>query len=111
MLIGVYYKSPKICIRFLLIFQHVCAPLKVVVLRNLFDPREFDEDASRILEYSSRLREHCAKFGRVTKAWLPDGYSQIFRSYVFGPSGFWTMAPLRYTAKFEPSLFLECARV
>ena len=29
------------------------------------------------------------------KAWLPDGYSQIFRSYVFGPSGFWTMAPLR----------------
>ena len=30
------------------------------------------------------------------KPWLPDGYSQIFRSYVFGPSGFWTMAPLRY---------------
>ena len=30
------------------------------------------------------------------KAWLPDGYSQIFRSYVFGSSGFWTMAPLRY---------------
>ena len=22
-----------------------------------------------------------------TKAWLPDGYSQIFISYVFGPSG------------------------
>ena len=21
------------------------------------------------------------------QAWLPDGYSQIFRSYVFGPSG------------------------
>ena len=35
----------------------------------------------------------------LTVAWLPDGYSQIFRSYVFGPSGFWTMAPLRYTAK------------
>ena len=26
---------------------------------------------------------------------MPDGYSQIFRMYVFGPSGFWTMAPLR----------------
>ena len=26
------------------------------------------------------------------QAWLPDVYSQIFRSYVFGPSGFWTMA-------------------
>ena len=23
----------------------------------------------------------------VCKPWLPDGYSQIFRSYVFGPSG------------------------
>ena len=34
--------------------------------------------------------------------WLPDGYSQIFRlyQYVFGPLGFWTIAPLRYTAKF-----------
>ena len=40
----------------------------------------------------------------VSQAWLPDGYSQIFRSYVFGPSGFWTMAPLRYGAKFDPFL-------
>ena len=36
------------------------------------------------------------------RAWLPDGYSRILRSYVFGPSGFWTMAPLRYAAKFDP---------
>ena len=34
------------------------------------------------------------------QVWLPDGYSQIFRWYVFGPSGFWTLAPLRYAAKF-----------
>ena len=34
-----------------------------------------------------------------SKAWLPDGDSQILRSNVFGPSGFWTMAPLRYAAK------------
>ena len=45
------------------------------------------------------------------ETWLPDGYSQIFRSYVFGPSGFWTMAPLRYAAKFDPFLSLDCARV
>ena len=32
---------------------------------------------------------------RRSRAWLPDGYSQIFRLYVFDPSGFWTMAPLR----------------
>ena len=36
--------------------------------------------------------------------WLQDGYSQIFRSYVVGPWGFWTMAPLRYTAKLDPFL-------
>ena len=45
----------------------------------------------------------------LVKTGLPDGYSQIFRSYVFGPSGFWTMAPLRYAAKFDPFLSLDCA--
>ena len=33
----------------------------------------------------------------------------IFRSYVFGPSGFWTMAPLCYAAKFDPFLSFDCA--
>ena len=42
------------------------------------------------------------------KAWLPDGCSQIFISDVLGPSGFWTMAPLRYAAKFDPFLSLDC---
>ena len=56
------------------------------------------------------------KSGRVQKlshnqAWLPDGYSQIFKLYVFSPSGFWTIAPLRYAAKFDPFLSLDCARV
>ena len=38
-------------------------------------------------------------------AWLPDGYSRIFRSYLFGPLGFWTMAPLRYVLpRLGPSL-------
>ena len=43
------------------------------------------------------------------KAWLPDGYSLIFRFCVFGPSGFWTMAPLRYAANSDPFLFSDCA--
>ena len=47
--------------------------------------------------------------GLQWSTWLPDGYSQIFRWYVFGPSGFWTMAPLRYAAKFDPFLSLDCA--
>ena len=40
---------------------------------------------------------------------MPDGYSQIFRLFVFGPPGFWTMAPLRYGAKCELFLSLDCA--
>ena len=35
----------------------------------------------------------------------------FLESYVFGPSGFWTMAPLCYAAKFDPFLSLDCARV
>ena len=35
----------------------------------------------------------------------------LLRLYVLGPSGFWTMAPLRYAAKFDPFLSLDCARV
>ena len=46
---------------------------------------------------------------KESQAWLPDGYSRILRSYVFCPSGFWTMAPLRYAAKFDPFLSLDCA--
>ena len=47
--------------------------------------------------------------GALFQAWLPDGYSRIFRPYVFAPSGFWTMAPLRCAAKFDPFLSLDCA--
>ena len=43
------------------------------------------------------------------KAWLPDGCSRIFRSYVFGSLGFWTMAPLHYAAKFDPFFSLDCS--
>ena len=39
---------------------------------------------------------------------MPDGYSQIFRSYAFGPPGFWTMAPLCYAVKF--AIWQPCRR-
>ena len=45
----------------------------------------------KLLGYQGELLLPC-------HAWLPDGYSRIFRSYVFGPLGFWTMAPLRCSA-------------
>ena len=35
--------------------------------------------------------------------------SQILISFVFGPSGFWTIAPLRYAAKFDLFLSLDWA--
>ena len=54
-------------------------------------------------------KEELLKGVKARDAWLPDGYSQIFRSYLFGPSSFWTMAPLRYAAKFDPFLSLDCA--
>ena len=37
--------------------------------------------------------------------------AEFLESYVFGPLGLWTMAPLRYAAKFDPFLSLDCARV
>ena len=51
----------------------------------------------------------CAIAMGTANTWLPDGYSHIFRLYGFGPLGFWTMAPLRYAAKFDPFLSLDCA--
>ena len=55
---------------------------KVIVVRNLFDPDEFVTDATRILEYSSRLREQCSKFGSVGKVVVydkhPEGIAQVF---------------------------------
>ena len=37
--------------------------------------------------------------------------ARFLESYVFGPSGFLTMAPLCYAAKFDPFLSLDCAWV
>ena len=54
----------------------------------------------RSLERKQREKKEIErKLEKCLKGWLPDGDSQILRLYVFGPSGFWTMAPLRYTGK------------
>ena len=48
-----------------------------------------------------QLHSRCVAPLSVGVGWkgarLPDGYSQIFGSYMFDPSGIWTMAPLHYT--------------
>ena len=51
---------------------------------------------------------HCKIHANALTSRLLDCYSQIYRSYVFGPSGFWTMAPPRYTAKVDPFLSPDC---
>ena len=63
----------------------------------------------RRMEFAKRRIQKTRKKQHLIQAWLPDGYSQIFRLYVFGPSGFWTMASLRCAAKFDPFLSLDCA--
>ena len=40
---------------------------------------------------------------------LPDGNSQISRLYVLAALKSWTMAPRRYTTKFDPFLSMDCA--
>ncbi len=55
---------------------------KVIVIKNLFDPAEFDRKPELILEYSNHLREHCSKFGTVRRVVLydkhPEGVAQVF---------------------------------
>ena len=66
---------------------------------------------SNLIVLSQRIRKiiQIQKLNTVVPSWVPTGYSQIFISYVFGTSGFWTMAPLRYTAIFDSFLSLDCA--
>ena len=49
------------------------------------------------------IETYCAKHG------CQMAIAGFLGSYVFGPSGFWTMAPLRYAAKLDPFLSLDCA--
>lgn len=55
---------------------------KSIVIKNLFDPLEFNSDPTQILDYSARIRDQCSKFGTITKLTLYDkhveGICQIF---------------------------------
>lgn len=43
-----------------------------VVLKNMFDPEEFEKDPTLILEYQKDLREECGRFGEVKKVVVYD---------------------------------------
>jgi len=55
---------------------------KVVVIKNLFEPKEFARDPGRILDITSQIRQQCSKFGACTKVVLYDkheeGVCQVF---------------------------------
>ena len=77
--------------------------------------------------YKSLLKYQISKFQyqKSTQVWLVKvdmsdcvchrgcqmAIARFLESYVFGPSGFWTMASLRYAAKLDPFLSLDCGRV
>ncbi|KRT80810.1 RNA binding protein, partial [Oryctes borbonicus] len=54
---------------------------KIVIVKNLFDPKVFDEEVGLILEYQQDLREECSKCGEVRKVTVydrhPEGVVQI----------------------------------
>lgn len=54
---------------------------KVVIVKNLFLPSDFDKDVQLILDYQQDLREECGKSGEVRKVVIydrhPEGVAQI----------------------------------
>ncbi|KAK9696194.1 RNA recognition motif [Popillia japonica] len=54
---------------------------KVVIVKNVFDPKVFDDEVGLILEYQQDLREECSKCGEVRKVVIydrhPEGIIQV----------------------------------
>ncbi|CAH2094260.1 unnamed protein product [Euphydryas editha] len=54
---------------------------KVVIVKNLFHPSDFDNEVQLILDYQQDLREECSKCGEVRKVVIydrhPEGVAQI----------------------------------
>lgn len=54
---------------------------RIVIVKNLFDPKIFDTDVGLILEFQQDLREECSKYGDVRKVVIydrhPEGVAQI----------------------------------
>lgn len=54
---------------------------RVVILKNVFESKMFDEDVGLILEFQQDLREECTKCGEVRKVILydrhPEGVAQV----------------------------------
>lgn len=54
-----------------------------VVLKNMFDPKEFESDPTLILEYQKDLREECSQFGEVKKVVVYDRHPEGIATVTF----------------------------
>lgn len=54
-----------------------------VVLKNMFDPTEFESDPTLILEYQKDLREECSQFGEVKKVVVYDRHPEGVATVTF----------------------------
>ncbi|XP_033227268.1 HIV Tat-specific factor 1 homolog [Belonocnema kinseyi] len=54
---------------------------RVVIIKNLFKPEDFDKEVSLLLEYQTDVRSECAKCGEVKRVLIcdrhPDGVAQV----------------------------------
>lgn len=54
---------------------------RIVIIKNLFHPTDFDKEVQLILDYQQDLREECAKCGEVRKVVIydrhPEGVAQV----------------------------------
>lgn len=54
---------------------------RVVIIKNLFEPKEFDNHVDLIIDYQNDLREECSKCGTVKKVVIyssePEGVAEV----------------------------------
>lgn len=54
---------------------------RIVIIKNLFHPSDFDKDVQLILDYQQDMREECSKCGEVRKVVIydrhPEGVAQV----------------------------------
>ncbi|KAK0180105.1 hypothetical protein PV327_005780 [Microctonus hyperodae] len=54
---------------------------RVVIIKNLFTPEDFDKDVTMLLEYQEDIRSECSKCGNVRKVTIydrhPEGVAQV----------------------------------
>ena len=84
-------------------FKSVCSPLKNKVAKEENFKMEASASIARMAVQELKILQ-----GKHSCQMAIAGFLE---SYVFGPSGFWTMAPIRSAAKFDTFHSLDCARV